>query len=321
MSVPTFITDKQGNVSLNPVKNFVRGTILSPASTAVPVAAAAKVTNPGVSAPIILQAPTDGAIEIFSCMGAQRSGVAADITNRFAVSLQETGRGQRTLMNQPVLCNHVFGTPGQPYFLNESIFLEPDQTLQAIFYNQSTSGLSSFDFGFEARKFQTVNVADQMVNDYIEKMRLEKNIFYPFWLTNDSPISLSSNGTGVAYFTNTKDQWLTIWDVMATAITAGNAGDTTELFSAEILDPRTARPLQNQPFTLNTGFGTGSLPYKNPTGWLIEPQSQVQIYLKNLVTNGATDVYITFGCQAAYSHEVPQQMTRIYKSRALPVLQ
>lgn len=321
MSIPTFLNAPDGSVTLNPAKNFIKGTVLAPGSGSVPVVVAAKATNDGQSIPIILQAPTDGAIEILSMMGAQRSGVAADIINRFKVTIQETGRGQRQLMNRSILCNHVFGTsPGQPYFLPESIFLEPDQTLQCIFYNASTSGSSSFDFACEACKYQTVNVADATVDRLIRKNRFEKDIFYPFWLTADSHIQIPAGGSAVAYFTNTKDQWLVLWNAMATAISSGVAGDTTEFFSAEILDPRTARPLQNQPFTLNTGFGVAGLPYRFPTGWLIEPESQIVVYLKNLVTDQPTDVYMTFGGTAAYSHEMPGQMNNIFQSRPLPKL-
>lgn len=324
--VPTFINDKQGNILLNPVKRFVKGGILAPASTAVPVAAPAKSgSNNGRVAPIILQAPTDGAVEIFSLMGQQQAAnpaVPADVTARARVSIQETFRGNRRFMNQSILCDHVFGTPQHPMQLPESIFLEPDQTLRFEFENGSTNGAAtSFYFGCERRKFQTVNVADGLVEKLIIKNRVEKDVFYPFWLSHGSDfVTLSASARQTIFFNNTQDQWLLVWYAMATALTTGVAGDVTELFEAEWLDARTQRPLQNQPMTLNTGFGTGALPYVFPTAWLIEPESQIQCNLKNLVTDQSTDVSISLcGC-AAYAHELPSMAARIHQARALPPL-
>jgi hypothetical protein len=311
--IPSIISIN-GDLYLNQVRNFVKGCVIAPRSTSIPVVVAQGAQSP----PIILEAPTDGAAEIFSLMGQQDASVASGCTNRFTVTLNETFRGNRQLMNLPILCNHVFGTPGNPFFLCESLFLEPGQTLQAIFRNPAGSGgSSSFRFGMEARKLQTTNVANKNVQNLIQVNRNEKNRFYPYWLTNDSAISLAQSAKGVAYFTNTLDQWLLIQYAMATAITTGVEGDTTELFTCELFDPRTDRPLQNQPFTLNTGFGDAQFPYVFPTPWLIEPQSQIKANLANLVTDASTEIYITFHGVAAYAHELPSEMKRIYQSQQL----
>lgn len=316
--IPSFLNTPAG-ILLNPSRQYCKGNILVPASTAIPVATAAKSgANDGRTPPISVESTVDACNEIFSLVGIQTTGTNADVTARCKVAISDTCKGQRSMMNRPVLCNHVFGSNEFPFFLSESIFLEPSQTLQFEFFNGSTAGSASFRFMLESRKMQEVNLTRKDIAEEIRKNRRDKEIFYPFWLTQTQDISLGAGGRGVAFFYNTLDQWLSLNYAMASAITTGVAGDTTELFSCEILDPWSQRPLQNQPLVRTCQFGTAQQPYVLPSPWLIPPDGQIQINLNNLVTDQATDVFITFHGVAMYDHPTPAMMREIYKVQQVP---
>lgn len=315
--IPSLINTGQG-LTLNPIRQYVKGVIVVPASAQIPVATAAQSgVVVGRSAPVIVESGTDCCTEIFSFMGDQDSSVAAAVSARFACEIIETFRGQRRLMNREILCDHLFGSPQNPFFLSESLFLEQKQTLAFNFINRSTAGAASFRFALEGRKFQNVNLTHRLLQQEIELQRRWKDVLMPFWLTTDAAVSIAASSNAIAFATTTQDQWFMITGAMASAITTGVAGDTQEYFTAKLFDPRTDRPLQNQPVSMNCGFGTASFPYVFPTPWLIEPQSQIKIELSNLITDQATEVFITFCGVSMYSHKTPDLMNNIYKTRPL----
>ena len=301
--IPTFTRFKDGTVFLNDVKRYVKPTILVPASTQMPVttAAATSATNPTPSAPLPIEASQDGVVQIFASTGFNRSGVNTAVAARQRVQIYDTSN-RRFWMNRSILVNHVFPVPeftssqGQsitPLYWDRAPLMLPQQTLLLTFENWSTAGAMNFDFAFRGRKFQGTGLARKAVRDFIEDERRASIFFSPFWLTTREDITVAAGGSITAFITPTKDIGMWVFKQMGSFISTGVAGNTTEGFQTTILDAQTGRPLQNRPVVRSAGWGTGGLPYMLPTPWYIPPNSKVQIQIDNLITDQATEVFLT----------------------------
>jgi hypothetical protein len=197
-------------------------------------------------------------------------------------------------MNRSILANHVFGTPLNPFFMNESVLLEGQQVLRLQFFNRSTVAPSNFRFLMEARKFQAASMLKDQVTQEIARMRKRKAFLSPYWLTSRERIELPAGGTQTVFFENSRDNFLLLFYVMCQTITTGAAGDTQEVVSWELLDGKTQRPLQNQPVTLNTGAGDSEFPFVLPAPLFLEPDNVMQARFTNLITDQPTEVFFTF---------------------------
>lgn len=298
--IPTWVTDPAGNVFINDLIRSVKSTILVPPAAQNPLTTpAGGALNPTLSAPVIIEGGEDSVTEIFSLIGAHQAGVPAAVQNRLEVEIKDNSY-RRVYMNRPILANQVFGTNLQPYFLNESIFLESQQVLNLQFYNRSVAGQSVYRMAFEARKFQASALANNDVTQQIGSMRRRKTFLNPFWFTSDAAVQLPAGGTVPVFFNNTRDNFLVLFNIMCQTITTGVAGDTQEIISFRIFDPRTERPLNNQPITLNIGTGTAQFPFQLPTALMVEPRTTLRVELTNLITDQPTEVFFTFHGVASF---------------------
>ena len=303
--ISTFITNKQGEVMLNDVARHVKGCLLVPASTQLPVVVAAGATNvPGISPPIVYEGPNDGVAEIYSLIGQHLSTDVADVQDRFTVEITET-MYRRRLMNRAILARHVFGTTQYPFFLPESLFLENQGTLQFTYSNPSASGAANFYAILEARKFQQVAMMTKSISDYIGDMRQRKQQVCPYWLTSDQAVSIPAGGKATVFFTATEDIMLALFFAMAHAISAGVAGDTQEKFTVQFFDAESERPLQNQPVAWNCAAGSAQRPYVLPTALMMNSNTRMRAEFTNLITDAATEVFYTFHGAALFEGQIP----------------
>jgi hypothetical protein len=293
--LPTWVNDSRGTVYINDFKRYVKGVSLVPPVGQNPLvtAAAPGATVPTQSTVVIIEGGEDSVSEIFSIIGAHDAADNADVQNRLSLEILDKSY-RRVFMNRPILANHVFGTPLNPFFLLESILLESQQVMALQFFNNSTLGSSNFRLQFEARKFQAAAMLKNQVTQEIARLRKRKLYLNPFWLTSEQAITLPAGGSSVAFFRNSRDYFLVLNYIMAQAITTGVAGDTQEVFSFQLFDAKTDRPLMNQPVTMNTGTGTSAFPYVLPAPLLVEPVNAIRAQFTNLITDAPTEVFFTF---------------------------
>lgn len=317
--VPAYVRSPSGEIFLNQLKRYVKGCLLVPdLANAVAVSLAAG-ADPGPSPTIGLEAPPSAAVEIHSLIGMHGGGDPADVQRRLSCRIYDQG-WRRYLMNTDIPANFVFGGPGTPFILPETIFLEPQQTLQLQFFNRSAGGQSNFRPAAEARKFIDVGMGIRPLTDFIAAARREKGLLYPFWLTANPGglITIPANGRIEVQFTNTQDQLYLITHIMALGIAAGGAaGDLQELFTVELFDSKNQRALQNSPISWNCLAGNAQFPYLMPTPLWMEPATTMRAVFWNLVTNRTTDVLFAF-CGVACAQqgtawgdaEMPQELPR-----------
>lgn len=321
--IPTWITDRRGNVYLNDLTKYVKSVLLVPPANQNPltIAAAPAATVPTFSPPILFQGGEDSVSEVYSLTGAFDPASVAAANARATVQITETTY-RRQYMNRAILLNHVFGNNLQPFFLNESILLESQANLQFQFFNNSTAGEVIWRMVLEARKYQASAFANQQVTKTLELLRKRKTFVNPYWLTSNEAIVLPPSGAPrTAFFDNTRDYFLILKYVMAQVITTGVAGDTQELFTFRLFDAKTDRPLMNQPVTLNTGCGTARFPFVLPHSLLVEPRTSIRAELRSLVTDANVEVFFTFHGVGAYvAEENPyDQMSIEQPAQTMPV--
>lgn len=308
--IPRFINGKDGSVTLNDIIRYTKGGFSTPGIPngqtlpviVIPAMAGGAPVNTNANPSVIVEAGGDEVAEIFSNIGLHGSPtttVNADVIARMSVQITDTA-WRRRLMNMPVLVNHVFGSNLFPAFLRESTLLESQQTLLFDFYNNSTAGSTYFQFLLEKRKFQATALSRPDVTKYIQEMRRRKMFLSPFWLTSDYPVTIPAGAQADAFFTVTNDIYGIFFANMASFISTGSAGDTTEGFAVEFFDAKTERPLQNQPVARSCCSGTAGFPYVLPTGWIVEPNTKIHIRFTNLITDQPTTVFWTFAGVSAF---------------------
>ncbi len=368
--LPTFVSDKEGNLLLNSLRRFVQSGVVVPRADSIiaKMRAAASATSPGQSNIIPIQGPEDARSFFYSYSGAQGlsnigtgtisnaanaiigvgtkfkselqvgdtivingatgtvatitddthlstvlvlacvslpfaylTPVIADVRDRMTVEINDTA-WQRLLMNRPVICNHVFGSARKPLYLRESTLLETNQTVLFKFFNNSTAGPGSFGFSNEACKYQTEAMKRAEVQAFIAKERKRKTWFQPYWLTlDDNFVTIPASSQATKFLTCTGDITLVLFYMYGQVITNGVQGNTQEKVQIELFDDKTGRAMQNQPFTLNTGCGTPENPFIFPTPWIVEPQSQIKVKFRSLITDAPIDVFLTMHGAAFYT--------------------
>lgn len=299
--IPAFVRDKAGNIYLNDSIRYVKSGVLVPRQALVPLVtpAAPAAGIPSNSPVAVLESPQDAVLEIYQLMGEHDPADAADVQNRLTVQITDNA-WRRRLMNRPILANHVFGNNLRTFKLLETILLRQQQTLQLEFQNNSTAGASNFRFSMEHVKFQASELMNPEVTDYLARMSNRKLYLTPWWQTTDAPVTIPAGGTVNTFLTTTRDVLTVFFYSMMQALSTGVAGDLQERVLIRLFDAKTERPLQNQPFTMNTGTGTSQFPYHFATGWCIEPNTKIRAELTNLITDAPTEVFWTLGGVASY---------------------
>jgi hypothetical protein len=306
--IPRWVNKKDGSIYLNDLIRYVKGGVLVPDANRTPliIPAAVSATIPTAAPAVVVEAPPDAVCEIFALTGEQDAGVAADVTNRMTVQISDVAY-RRSLMSDPILATHVFGgggvngsggVPGYlPLFLRESLLLEQQQTLLFNFQNNSTAGATAFRFQLEDRKFQATVLSRPQVTQYISEERKRKLLLQPYWLTTNQAVHMLPGTSQDIFFYNQRNSYFVWFDTIATFIINGGGagGDTVQGFTANLFDAKTERPLNNQPVPSTCFSGSAGLPFQNPTGLILEPDTLMRWNLQNLVTGAGTsiDVFIT----------------------------
>ena len=300
-----FLRDSKSNIWLNDSIRYQKSYILVPDETQYPlVTPAAPVAGQRTGSPVAtFEAPASSLCEVDRFIGRHGDTDNADVKNRLTTEITDTFY-RRRLMNRDILVDHVFGqrlvppevvvTMLAPFKTCEGLVLEPQQTLAIQNYNYSTAGSSSFKMHLEARATQTPAWQREDIKDFIAESKLRKPFVYPFWLTTDRPVSIPAGGTAVAFMTVTRDIRFVGFCRMQRALTTGVAGDLVNKFTVTVRDAQTQRPMNNQPVSGTVFGGNANVPYWMPTGWMIEPNSVVQLDFENLVTDAATEVFLTW---------------------------
>lgn len=293
--LPTWAEDNHGNVYINDFKRYVKGVALVPPQRQNPLTVAAA-PGPNLwtqSPPIIIEGGEDSVGESFSLIGAHDDSVATDVRSRATVEITDKAY-RRRYMNRPILVDHCFGTPLNPFFLNETIMIEGQQVLEFVFYNNSQVGEWIWRYQLESRKFQAVAMTNEDITKEIGKLRQRKPYLNPFWLTSEQAVEIPASGVRDIFFRNTRDNFLILQYLMGRTIMTGQQGDTQEVIEIELFDAKTDRPLQNVPFTLNTGTGTATFPFVLPAPLFVEPVNRIRARVRNLIMDQPTEVFLTF---------------------------
>jgi hypothetical protein len=186
----------------------------------------------------------------------------------------------------------------------ESLMLQPQQIMQYQFFNNSTAGEASWYFNPTGRKFQNTINSYKEGRVFMEENYARKAYLYPYWLTTDVAVTLSAGGTATVFMTVTDDMEFVGFNWMKTFISTGVEGDTEQGFSFQIIDPTTKRPLQNSPRVGGCQAGTAEFPFQ--TGGLIwNPRTTMQVILTNLITDQATEVFLTVHGVAKFRGAAP----------------
>lgn len=294
--IPTWVRDpKNDDLYINDLRKHVKGGIIVPPPGFNPltVAAAPAAGIPTFGPPVVIEGAQDGCRQIFSLIGAFDVAVLADPQARFTVQIVDQAY-RRSYMNRPVPATHVFGTPGNPFFLAKEIWLENQQVLLLDFRNNSIVGPVVYRMAMEARTFQAQSLSSKNVTDLIGKERKKALFFNPYWFASDNAIIIPAGGVTTVFFTNTRDYYLMLRYIMCGAISTGIAGDLQEMFTVRLFDATNSRPLMNQPVTLTAIQGNASFPCVLPQPWAIEPSTQIRADFQNLITDQPTEVFMTF---------------------------
>lgn len=223
-----------------------------------------------------------------------------EVSAKMRVKITDTAF-RRDYMNRPVPVRHVFGNSRKPFFLQEKVLLEKNQTLLYQFFNHATSAPGSFALQNQAKKWQHEAFERPGVKELIRAQLARKTWCNPYWLTLDSDTQLAASGSATQFMTCTRDIMLVLFCAMGHGFTTGVAGDTQEVFTFNLFDAKTGRQLNNQPMTLNTGLGDAQNPYWFPHPLILEPYTQLKLEFTNLITDAATDVFVTFSGVAVYT--------------------
>jgi hypothetical protein len=315
-SFPTLLQDRSGAISLNRVYQSLKDGILIPSSEGIVVPAATSLTNPGQSPYTTLESPSDAWDELFALIGNFDPASDADAAARMLAMIKDTGTVERRLMNRPVLFNHVFGTVQNPAYIMDSatnIWMEPLQSLIFNFFNPSIAGPATLNYSALCTKFQQPSMNAPKVKDYVGKALKHYRQITPYWFTCDSSVdntngqvagfTIPAGGTVDIFFTSSADVELILTCAYATSIpAAGAVGDTVERFQAQFWDARTDRPMQTQPFTLNTGFGSPAFPHYFSIPIIVPPDYKLRARFKSLITNVSQDVFVTLHGVANYNY-------------------
>jgi hypothetical protein len=302
--IATWVRDRNGSYYLNQAQRYVKGGIFVAQNDPVVTPAATLVAgtlNPGISPVQIIDSPEDSLTEMFALAAEHAPGDPADVQQRLSVEITDVA-WRRRLMNGPIPVNHVFGDRFMQHKMLETIFLEQQQTLQLQFSNRSLVAASNYRPALRGRKFQASAMINRQVSAHINAGRPRKRFLQPYWLGPQQPIVIPANGQVDAFYLNTRDVFTTLFRRMAFAITAGGAppSDTQEMFSFQIFDAVTNRPLSNQPVTMNCGAGTAQFPFEMATPICMDPNTLLRIHFFNLITDAVTEVFFTFGGVASY---------------------
>lgn len=314
--IPNLVIDEQQNVFVNQQLRYIRGFILVPSSDRFPVVTPASSSG----APVPMIAPQEAAGKILTLNGFHAAGDNADVKARLQVEITDT-KFRRTMMNRPILVNHVFGDNLQQARLPMPILFNASQAFQLRFTNGSSAGESNYYPSFKGFKIQDTEVSREDLDALLDKNEPMANFAYPFWGTlDDGFATLAASGRATKFFSLTSEMTFVIYSMMASAISTGASGDTQELFTAEIYDPDDDVPLQSAPVTFNTGFGTAKFPYELPAPIIMGPNRKMRVDLVNLVTDQPTDVFLTFFGVAYYHGERLAQVQNQGQVRRAPFL-
>jgi RNA recognition motif-containing protein len=126
--------------------------------------------------------------------------------------------------------------------------------------------------------------------DVIKKFTNRLRYIHPYWLTTDiSDVTVPDQSTATYYAKCGDDGCVEIFGI--TAVSSKNE------FQVEISEVETRTTLHNGAITQTNGVGTGSLPFKFPTSYVLPPGARIKLKFTDIGTAGSdlTAYFCLFG--------------------------
>jgi hypothetical protein len=208
-------------------------------------------------------------------------------TSEVNVRLRNPGMA-RDYMNRPIHIRNMAGTAQLPFRLREPMFFPSDQNILAEF-GQYTGGQSAVKFRFYMFG-STMYSYDPILQRYpeereklhglIRKFGNRMRYIHPYWLTTDQDDVTVTDQSNATYYAKCGDDGCTEIFGM-TAVSSKNE------FQVEINEVETRTTLHNGAITQTNGVGTGSLPFKFPTSYLLPPGARLKLKFTDIGAAGS----------------------------------
>jgi hypothetical protein len=293
--VPTLKRNQQGQVFVNPEKDYLRPYELSPDKPNQIVQAAAL----GVVGPFPLTAKHDGPIECFYQKVVVYDENDVVLTN-YNIDFQLSFPTKRKIFsNAPIPLIACAGDGGRPYVLPETIFLPAVSALQITFYNRDNA-IRKIEFVIGGIKYY-INSAPQKTRGELSNYQLRREATYTYWMTTNEAVILAASETDADFFMTIPDDT----DLEVLKLTAQSTGT----FRCLIKDSENDRAVTNGEkmhssilfgghvaTALGGGVGGsgGVYPARWATSFLARRSTQIQLIFDDL-TAAENTVKVVFG--------------------------
>lgn len=293
----TFLVEKDslGNIKrrfVNPSTLYVRPYVLlpDPPNEAITVAASS------ISSPVVMTGPQDGPFEGFM--------VTAYATST-AYMVYDLEHRRRKLLSGPIHSETMLG--GQifpaglaslgisPYYLPETIWLMPHETLVWQFQDLSASP-NVVKIALIGRIFCVGTAAEtqKLLDAKSKEARYNNQVSAPFWYTtNEQPFVLTAGQTRNTTVQVAADGAFQLFKVSCRS-------DYT--FTLRIFDPVSGRRLTSGPVHSNLlATNTAQFPFIFPEPLLVKRNAWIQLELVNLNAAQTNNIYLTFAGRRIYT--------------------
>lgn len=293
--VSTFLRNKQGQIYVNPAKNWVQPfelTVVQP-NQVISVPAGQRV------GPFPLTAQYDGPIEVFYVKAVVYDANDVEQTTYDIDFLLEHPGKRIQFSNAFIPLIACAGDGGRPYVLPETIFIPPVQSLNVTLVNNDANATRKVELVLGGIKFypnQAPGPIRKEVWEYIE--RRERT--YTYWQTTDEVAVLTAGQTDQQSFMTVPDNA----DLEVFKLTSRSDA----AFRCRVRDGQNDRALTgnkihssllfggHQPTAAGSGVGGsgGIFPARWATSWLIRRSTKVALDLDNLDANNSNTIKPVF---------------------------
>jgi hypothetical protein len=194
----------------------------------------------------------------------------------------------RDYMNRPIHIRNMAGTAQLPFRLREPLFFPSDQNILAEFaqYTGASTTFRFYMFGSQMFAYDPIlqRYPEERVklHDLIRKLGNRMRYIHPYWLTTDlSDVTIPDQSNATYYAKCGDDGCVEIFGMTAVS--------SKSEFQVEISEVETRTTLHNGAITQTNGIGTGSLPFKFPTSYLLPPGARIKLKFTDIGTAGAAN--------------------------------
>jgi hypothetical protein len=201
-----------------------------------------------------------------------------------SVKLRDVGMS-REFSNRPIHIRNLAGTAQLPFRLREPVWFPSDHNISAEF-NKLSGGAAKIRFYMFG---STMYAYDPILKRYpeeraklydlIRKFNNRSRYIQPYFLTTDvSDVSVTDQGTGTYYAKCGDDGCVELFGITAVS---------NKEFSVEINEVETRTTLHNGAITKTNGCGSGTLPFKFPTSYLLPAGARLKMVFTDIGTAGS----------------------------------